>query len=46
MPKCLKRSDGRRGEPRDVANAVVFLASEESSFITGGNILVSGGLGA
>ncbi|MFC1942861.1 SDR family NAD(P)-dependent oxidoreductase [Chloroflexota bacterium] len=41
----LKRSDGRYGEPRDVANAVVFLVSEESSFITGDNILVSGGLG-
>lgn len=34
---------GRVGEPKDIANAVVFLCSEESSFITGGIICVSGG---
>ena len=32
------------GEPDDVANAVYFLASEESSFITGSEITVSGGI--
>jgi NAD(P)-dependent dehydrogenase (short-subunit alcohol dehydrogenase family) len=41
----FKRSDGRLGEPQDVANAVLFLVSEESSFITGNNISVSGGIG-
>jgi 3-oxoacyl-[acyl-carrier protein] reductase len=35
---------GRLGEPRDVANAAVFLASEESSFITGDMLFVDGGI--
>jgi NAD(P)-dependent dehydrogenase (short-subunit alcohol dehydrogenase family) len=41
----FKRADGRAGEPRDVANAALFLASEESSFMTGNNLVVSGGIG-
>ena len=35
---------GRMGEPEDIANAVLFLASEESSFITGHTLAVTGGL--
>jgi 3-oxoacyl-[acyl-carrier protein] reductase len=35
---------GRWGSPEDVANLVIFLASDESSFITGQNIIVDGGL--
>jgi 3-oxoacyl-[acyl-carrier protein] reductase len=35
---------GRIGQPRDIAPAVVFLASDESAWITGENIKVSGGL--
>ena len=35
---------GRWGIPDDVAAAVVFLASNEASFITGQNITVNGGL--
>ena len=35
---------GRIGEPKDVASAVFFLASEESSYITGQVIHVNGGL--
>tara|TARA_B100000965_G_scaffold404075_1_gene433854 strand:+ start:1815 stop:2534 length:720 start_codon:yes stop_codon:yes gene_type:complete len=35
---------GRIGDPKDVANAVFFLASEESSYITGQVIHVNGGL--
>jgi len=35
---------GRLGTPQDVANAVVFLASEEASFITGEILDVNGGL--
>jgi 3-oxoacyl-[acyl-carrier protein] reductase len=35
----------RLGEPEDVAGAVRFLCSEESSFITGEVLLVDGGLG-
>lgn len=34
----------RLGQPDDVANAVVFLASDEASFITGQTLSVSGGL--
>lgn len=35
---------GRWGAPQDVASAVLFLASPESSFITGETILVGGGV--
>ncbi len=34
----------RVGKPEEVANAVAFLASEESSFITGISLFVDGGL--
>jgi NAD(P)-dependent dehydrogenase (short-subunit alcohol dehydrogenase family) len=33
----------RGGEPKELASAVVYLASDESSFITGSDILVDGG---
>ncbi len=35
---------GRVGRPRDVADAVVFLASDRASFITGVTVPVDGGL--
>jgi 3-oxoacyl-[acyl-carrier protein] reductase len=35
---------GRFGQPEDIAPAVVFLASDESAWITGESIRVSGGL--
>ena len=34
---------GRWGTPEDIANAVVFLASERAGFIVGANIDVDGG---
>ena len=36
----------RLAEPIDIANAAVFLASDESSFITGTELIVDGGLSA
>ncbi|KXS11502.1 NAD(P)-binding protein [Gonapodya prolifera JEL478] len=34
---------GRGAKPEDIANAVVFLASEESAFMTGSEVTVDGG---
>ena len=34
----------RRGDPRDIANALMFLASDAASFITGQTINVDGGM--
>jgi 3(or 17)beta-hydroxysteroid dehydrogenase len=36
----------RMGEPRDIAEAVLFLASERSKFMTGSEIVVDGGVTA
>jgi len=35
---------GRVGEPRDVADLALFLASDEADYITGSLVLVDGGL--
>jgi len=37
---------GRNGLPEEVANAVLFLASDKASFITGINLVVDGGITA
>lgn len=35
---------GRLGKPSEIAKAVVFLASDDSSFITGAELFVDGGM--
>ena len=37
---------GRVGLPTEIANAALFLASDESSFMTGDDLLVDGGYNA
>lgn len=37
---------GRIGEPEDIAQAILYLASDESKFVTGAEIKVDGGISA
>jgi len=49
LPDLMARIEQRQwrlGTPEDVANAALFLASDEASFITGHGLAVDGGLAA
>ena len=37
---------GRFGEPREIAQAALFLASDDASFMVGATVLVDGGITA
>ena len=42
-PDAMQQPAGRVGNPLDIANMVLFLASEKAGFITGENICIDGG---
>jgi len=42
-PDAIQQPVGRVGNPLDVANMIVFLASDKAGFITGENICIDGG---
>ena len=42
-PDALQQPAGRVGNPMDIANMVLFLASDRAGFITGENICIDGG---
>ncbi len=44
--RLAKYPMGRFGEPEDIAKAVIFLLSDEASFVTGANVAVDGGMTA
>jgi NAD(P)-dependent dehydrogenase (short-subunit alcohol dehydrogenase family) len=37
---------GRVGEPQDIANCILYLASDESSYVTGAEFTVDAGMTA
>ena len=45
-PDATQQPAGRVGNPMDIAEAVLYLASEKASFITGQNLVIDGGMTA
>ena len=46
MGAALAVAIGRSGLPSDIAEAVLFLASDDARFITGTEVVVDGGMTA
>lgn len=44
--RLAKYPMGRFGQPAEIARAALFLASDDSSFVTGANLVVDGGMSA
>lgn len=43
-PDAMQHPVGRVGKPQDIANMVLYLCSDQASFITGQNITIDGGM--
>ena len=43
-PDATQQPAGRVGDPRDIANMVLYLCSEKAGFLTGENICIDGGM--
>lgn len=43
-PDAVQQPVGRVGNPKDIANMVLFLCSDKAGFITGENICIDGGM--
>ena len=44
---CIRdRPLGRMGQPEVIANGILYLASDESSFVTGSELVIDGGMTA
>lgn len=45
LKSCAERTPlGRMGKPEDIANGILFLASDESSYMTGTELIMDGGI--
>ena len=43
MVTCASNLVGRVGQPIDLASPILFLASDESRFVTGSDFIIDGG---
>ena len=44
--RVAKMPLGRMGQPEDIAAGILYLASDESSFVTGAELVIDGGMTA